>query len=195
MYPYRRDFLACWINDFACSSVRDLDGRPAVPVGTLASEATLRPTRSLASAMWIARTSALRAISSVRVDRSADSSASADLTWRAVRSRSLAEPINVVSGSSTSRYADTVFAERPSRLLASQSSTACLTVYVADVFGPSRSSSCNAWSFVFTSVLLWPLTLRRTRLPSGAEPSEITPRQRPAHALCSRASKQAVPTR
>lgn len=60
----------------------------------------------------------------------------AEAPWRAVRSRSLAEPGSAVSGSSTSLYVDTVFAECPSRPLASQSSTACLTVYVADVRNP-----------------------------------------------------------
>jgi hypothetical protein len=45
----------------------------------------------------------------------------------------LAEPSSALNGSSTSLYVDIVFAEHPSRPLASQSSTACLPVFVADV--------------------------------------------------------------
>lgn len=82
----------------------------------------------------------------------------------------LAEPSSLVSGSSTSPYVYAVFAECPSRPLASQSSTACLTVYVAMVCNPSRSSSRRATSFAFTSALLWPRTLRLICFPVGRRP-------------------------
>jgi hypothetical protein len=72
-----------------------------------------------------------------------------------------------------------VLADRPSSPWASQSSTAFWTMYLGDERIPSRSSSWRSWSLSLTSVLVRPLTLRRMRLPSGPNPKETEPRQRP----------------
>src|SRR6476661_890969 len=44
---------AAVITATAWSRVRDLDGRPSWPLGVSASSATLRTTRSFASALWV----------------------------------------------------------------------------------------------------------------------------------------------
>jgi hypothetical protein len=72
---------AAAINETACSSVSDFDGRPPnCPFGGFTSAATFRPTRSSRPACRIARTSKLCAICTVRVDRRAAKLASASCT-------------------------------------------------------------------------------------------------------------------
>src|SRR6185437_9725250 len=63
----------------------------------------------------------------------------------------------------------------PRRPPSSQSSTACRTVYVAEVWRPRSSSLWTALSLSRTSALVRPETLRRTRLPSEPKPTEIAP--------------------
>ncbi len=46
-----------------------------------------------------------------------------------------------------------------------------------------HEAECKAFSLSLTSALVWPLTFRRIRFPSASNPSEITPRQRPAQVL------------
>jgi hypothetical protein len=52
----------------ACSTVKLFDGLPVRPLGGFTSAATLRATRSLAWACWIARSRELRVIWSDRVE-------------------------------------------------------------------------------------------------------------------------------
>ena len=73
---------------------------------------------------------------------------------------------------------DLVRSDRPCNPPSSQSSTACWTVYVADVCRPRSSSAWDALSLSRTSALVRPVTLRRTRLPSGPKPTEIAPTKR-----------------
>ena len=72
----------------ACAAVIARDGRPVLPCGGLTRLATFRPTRSLASACRIARTSTLYVLAIVRVDRVWASLFSVRRTSCAVRSRS-----------------------------------------------------------------------------------------------------------
>ena len=92
-------------------------------------------------------------------------------------------PITAMRGRSESRLTSTVLAVRPGRPSASQSATACSTVYPAMVRMPASSSACSSLSLSRTAALVWPLTFRRIRFPSGPKPSETTPHQRRAQDL------------
>ena len=82
----------------AWSRVRDLDGRPCWPLGVSARAATLRVTRSLASACRMARLSARCPVETAAVEYPAAIAASACRTSAAVRSRSLRAPMTFRMG-------------------------------------------------------------------------------------------------
>ena len=112
----------------ASAAVIARDGRPVLPCGGFTSDATFRPTRSLASACRIARTSTLCVLAIVLVDRVWASLLSVRRTSCAVRSRSGTFPISIVTGRSRSTCDRTVLSASPSSASAAQSSTALATV-------------------------------------------------------------------
>ncbi len=112
----------------AWSKVRLLLGRPACPFGVSTSVATLRPTRSRASAWRIARVSALWPIATAAVEYRAAIAVSAWRTSSAVSSRSLLAPIAIRIGARTFSFFLIVLADRPSNPSFSQSSAARRTV-------------------------------------------------------------------
>jgi hypothetical protein len=112
----------------AWSRVRDLDGRPSWPLGVSARMATLRLTRSLASACRMARLSARCPMLTAAVEYPAAMAASAWRTSAAERSRSLRAPMTLSRGARTLRFLVMVLGERPASPWASQSSAAWRTV-------------------------------------------------------------------
>src|SRR5258707_2831367 len=87
---------------------------PGLPLGVSTSVATLRPTRSRASAWRIARVSALWPIATAAVEYRAAIAVSAWRTSSAVSSRSLLAPIAIRIGARTFSFFLIVLADRPS---------------------------------------------------------------------------------
>src|SRR5713101_2081946 len=86
-----------------------------------------------------------------------------------------------------------VRSERPGRPSSSHDATASATVYVRDDLGARPSSSRSSAMASTTAVFVEPVTLRRIRLPSAANPRLTEPLHLPMQCRWNLASVQPVP--
>ena len=179
--PITGRVLAAVITATAWSRDRLLVGRPVCPLGVSTSRATLRATRSRASACRITRASARCPIVTAALEYPAAIAASAWCTSPAVSSRSCRAPMAVRIGARTFWFFLTVLAERPSSPWASQSSAARRTVVcVAGLGGDALVElQVQVAELVHDGGLGRAADLAPLAFPSPVYPRVISPRHRP----------------